>query len=90
MLTAIINLLKSRKFVMAVLGLVAMGAAKLGLGWTADQMALVVLPFLAVILGISYEDGQAKAAGAGTTTTATTTPTGGTEIKVVPDPTGKP
>ncbi len=89
MLTAILNLLKSRKFVMAVLGLVAMGAAKLGLGWTADQMALVVLPFLAVILGISYEDGQQKAAGAGITTT--TKPTaGGVEVKAVPDPTGKP
>jgi hypothetical protein len=76
-----------------LLGVAAAGAARLGLNWSAEQMAVVVLPFLAVIFSISYEDGQAKAAGAGTTTTtATTSPAGNAQqvTTVTPDPTGKP
>lgn len=90
MWNAIKLLLSSRKFVLAILGLASMIGAKYGLSWSTEAMAILVLPLLAVILGISYEDGQQKSAGAGTTTTSTPTVTGGIEVKVVPDPAGKP
>lgn len=86
MLTAIKNLLASRKFVLALLGLISMGIAKLGLNWSAEAMALVVLPFLATILGVAYEDGQAKSAGAGTLTTQKATAAGA--VTTI-EPTGK-
>lgn len=91
-------LLGSRKFVAglvySVLALVCAGAAKFGLDWSAESAAATMTPWvllgLSNILGIAYEDGQQKSTGAGTTTTAAPTSAGGTEIKVVPDPTGKP
>ncbi len=74
MWTAIKLLLGSRKFIMAMLSLVAMIGARYGFEWDAEKLGLVVLPFVAVIAGISYEDGQAKSAGSGTVTTTTTEP----------------
>lgn len=65
---AVKALLASRKFVVAILGVISAGAARFGFAWSAEAMTIVVLPFLAVILGISYEDGQAKASGVGTKT----------------------
>lgn len=95
------GVLKSRKNVLAILAVICAAAGRFGYNWNAETMAVVVLPFLAAILGIAYEDGQQKAAGAGTTTAAgagTTTTKEVTKdhgasvevVKVVPDPTGKP
>jgi hypothetical protein len=62
MWNAIKLLLSSRKFVVALLGIASMVAAKFGLHWSTEAMAVVVLPLLAVILGIAYEDGKEKSA----------------------------
>lgn len=94
MWTAIKLLLASRKFVVALLGVVSAVAARYGLAWNVDAMTLIVLPFLAVILGISYEDGQSKGAGAGTIKTTQREPMKGGGIAettvIEPDPARKP
>lgn len=61
--STIVELLDSKKFAMAVLGVVAAGAAHVGLNFSPEQAFLVVSPLIAVILGQSHVDAtDAKAA----------------------------
>lgn len=52
----LLSLLKSKKFVMAVLGVVAFLLGKLGLNLASEQLYLFVSPFLAYILGQGIAD----------------------------------
>ena len=61
MIEALKALLSSKKFLMAVLGVIAMAVGKLGFELDAEAAFLVVSPLLAAILGQGIAD-QGKSA----------------------------